>query len=61
MTVPMITLSTTVAPRPTYGTASVNGKHAEDRGPDHRLRPMRSPIGPPRIVPIATAARKTNW
>ena len=35
---------------------------AQNGYPDHYLRPIRSPIGPPRMVPAATAARKmNNW
>ena len=45
---------------PTGGRASVTGATPRIEPQITRLRPMRSPIGPPTIVPTAVAARKTN-
>ncbi len=49
-----------VQPIPTYGRTSVNGATPRIEIQITRLRPMRSPIGPPSIVPAAVANRNTN-
>jgi hypothetical protein len=42
------------------GSANVNGKTPRIDPQMTYLGPIRSPIGPPRMVPAATAPRKMN-
>ena len=60
MTKPMITVNTVVQARSRCGSASVNGATPRIEPQITRLRPMRSPIGPPSSEPAATANRKTK-
>ncbi len=57
---PMTKVSATVSGRPAWGSQSVNGATPRIEAQMTRFRPMRSPTGPPIIVPSATAARKMN-
>ncbi|MNJ27289.1 hypothetical protein D3C77_217910 [compost metagenome] len=56
----MITLSTLVQNRSAYGSNRVNGATPRIENQITALRPMRSPIGPPKNVPAATAPRNRN-
>src|ERR1017187_9013306 len=57
---PMNTVRTTVAARPTWGSARENGATPRIETQMTYFRPKRSPRGPPRMVPAATDTRKTN-
>lgn len=57
---PMRKLKIPVHNKPTYGSAIVKGATPRMENQITRLRPMRSPIGPPTKVPTAAEARKTN-
>ncbi|MNP77455.1 hypothetical protein D3C76_1748870 [compost metagenome] len=46
--------------RSAYGSAKVNGVTPRIENQITALRPMRSPIGPPKNVPAATAPRNRN-
>ncbi len=56
----MITLKPAVAARPTCGSSNVNGATPRIENQMTRLRPMRSPTGPPMSPPTATASRNKN-
>ena len=57
---PMIKLSSAVDVNPTWGSASVKGATPRIENQMTRLRPIRSPSGPPMRVPSALASRKRN-
>ncbi|MNE07461.1 hypothetical protein D3C80_1000810 [compost metagenome] len=57
---PMITESTEVQNRSTWGSSRVKGATPRMEIQITRLRPMRSPTGPPSTVPAATANRNAN-
>ena len=57
---PMTTVRIGVQNRFAYGSISVNGKTPRIDPQITCLRPKRSPIGPPRIVPTPAARRKMN-
>ena len=57
---PIKTVSTAVATSPTCGKARENGATPRIENQITRLRPIRSPTGPPTIVPRATEKRKTK-
>ena len=56
----MTTLSTPVQKRLTYGSARVKGSTPRIEHQMTYLRPIRSPTGPPMMVPAATAPRKAK-
>ena len=53
-------VNTGVQKRLACGNSSVNGRTPRIEPQITYLRPKRSPIGPPRMVPAATAPRNTN-
>src|SRR5579864_2047577 len=55
---PITTLRMLVQNRLAYGSSSVNGSTPRMEYQITTLRPMRSPTGPPKNVPAATAPRK---
>ena len=57
---PIGTVSTVVQNRFACGRASVNGSTPRIDPQITALNPTRSPTGPPRNVPAATAPRNTN-
>src|SRR4051812_10995049 len=57
---PIGTVSTVVQNRSAYGRATVNGRTPRIDPQMTALNPTRSPTGPPRNVPAATAPRNTN-
>lgn len=58
---PMAALSITIAVNPTCGKINVDGSTPRMDTQKTSLRPSRSPIGPPAMVPFATAPKNTNW
>lgn len=54
---PIASVSARVHCKSTCGSSSANGTVPTIENQMTRLRPKRSPSGPPRIVPTATAAR----
>ncbi len=59
-TSPITTVSTAVQNRLACGSSSVNGATPRIDTQITTLRPKRSPIGPPAMVPAATENRKRN-
>ena len=57
---PMSTLKAAVNARPTCGSSSVNGATPRIENQMTRLRPTRSPTGPPMSPPSATESRNRN-
>ncbi|MNY54403.1 hypothetical protein D3C86_1902730 [compost metagenome] len=57
---PMTTLRMLVQNRSTWGSNKVNGATPRIENQITALRPILSPIGPPKNVPAATAPRNRN-
>ncbi len=59
-TSPMMTVRAVVQASPAYGRAREKGSTPRMEAQMTRLRPMRSPMGPPSTVPAAAAPRYRN-